>query len=352
MSDNINKIIKEINKKYGENAVVLMGSDNVDLSIKAIPTQSLRLNRALGIGGLPRGRIIEIYGPESSGKSSIALGVAAEAQKMGGTVAYVDAENSLNIEHAKLLGLDFNKIYYVQPNGGEEALNITEALIRSGEIDVIIVDSVAALVPLAEAEAEMEKQHMGLQGRMMSKACRKLTAIIGKTKTVCIFINQIREKVGGYGNPETTPGGRALAFYSSVRIEVRRGEFIGDKEAPDGHITRCAIKKNRVATPHRRAEYRVIYDVGIDKYDEIIAVAAEEDIIKQKGAWFAVEINGETVQFHGAAKLTNYLIENPELYYELYNKTMDKIRAGKTRAESIPIEDIEEVIEDEIVEEE
>ena len=357
MSSKLDKAMTDINKRFGANTVMRMGDAAARLKVQVVPTQSLRLNRALGVGGIPRGRITEVYGLEGSGKSGIALGVCAEAQKAGGKVAWIDAECALDPHYAEVVGLDLNNIYYVQPSSGEEALDVAEALIRTGEIDVIVIDSVAALVPMAEMESEMEKQHMGLQGRMMSKACRKLTAIISKTKTACIFINQIREKIGGYGNPETTPGGRALKFYATTRIEVRKGDAIGDKEQPTGHILRASIKKNRVAPPHRKAEWPILYEIGVDTIDEIAEVAVEEGIIKRAGAWFSmVDANDKVkegpdgpLKWQGIEKLKEYFRSNPKFYKEVYDAVMHKISAGQALVvcdeEIDPEEDDDELLE-------
>lgn len=317
-SPDLLKTLEMINKRYGQNTAVILGQSIDDFTIDVVPTQSLKLNRALGVGGLPRGRIIELYGVEHSGKTSLALGVIAEAQKIGGKAAYIDAEYGFNADLAKLIGVDLDKLIYVQPSSGEEALDIAEALIRSGQIDVLVIDSVPALVPMAENESDMQQQHVGLQGRLMSKACRKLTAVIGKTKTVCIFINQLREKVGVmFGNPETTPGGRALKYFSSVRIEVRRGEDIKAGDKIIGHTVRCVIKKNKVAAPFRRAEFAVLYDSGIDRVGEILDLALEEGLITRSGAWFTCDLAEETLRWQGRDAVLAYMREHPEFVDQL-----------------------------------
>ena len=302
--------LAQIEKQFGKGAVMKLGA-NVTMQVDAIPTGSLGLDLALGIGGVPRGRIVEVYGPESSGKTTLALQILAEAQKMGGEVAFIDVEHALDPTYAAALGVDIDSLLVSQPDTGEQAMEICEALVRSGAIDAVVVDSVAAMVPRAEIEGEMGDSHVGLQARLMSQALRKLTGVIGKTNTVCIFINQLREKVGiVYGNPEVTTGGRALKYYSSVRIDVRRIEGLKDSTgAFIGNRTRAKIVKNKVAPPFKEAEFDIIYGEGISKVSEIIDLGVKLELIDKAGAWFTV--NGERIQ--GKDKVKEYLEANPEV---------------------------------------
>lgn len=310
--------IAQIEKTFGKGAVMKLGA-NVTMQVDSIPTGSLSLDLALGIGGLPRGRVVEIYGPESSGKTTLALHALAEAQRLGGEVAFIDVEHALDPVYAKALGVDIDSLLVSQPDTGEQALEICEALVRSGAIDAIIIDSVAAMVPRAEIEGEMGDSHVGLQARLMSQALRKLTGVIGKTGTVAIFINQLREKVGiVYGNPEVTAGGRALKYYSSVRIDVRRIE--GLKDSAGGFIgnrTRAKVVKNKVAPPFKEAEFDIMFGEGISKVGEILDLAAKLDIVQKSGAWFAY---GETRLGQGRDNSKIYLKENPELMAEIEAK--------------------------------
>ena len=291
-----------------------MGDKEV-LNVEVVSTGSIGIDSALGIGGIPRGRITEIYGPESSGKTTIALHIIAEAQKMGGEVAFVDAEHALDPEYAKKLGVDVEKMIVSQPDNGEQALEITEMLTRSGAIDVIVIDSVAALVPKTEIEGEMGDSYVGLQARLMSQALRKLTGIVNKSNTIVIFINQLREKIGVmFGNPETTTGGRALKFYSSVRIEIRRGEAIKSGTDIIGNKTRAKIVKNKMAPPFKDAEFDIMYGEGISKAGEIVDMAVEEGIIQKSGAWFSYK-DARIAQGRDNAK--KFLIDNPEVMDEL-----------------------------------
>ena len=289
--------------------------DANSVDVEVIPTGSLTLDMALGVGGLPRGRVIEIYGPESSGKTTVALHVVAEAQKMGGEAAFIDAEHALDPVYAKKLGVDIDNLIVAQPDTGEQALDIAEALVRSGALDVIVVDSVAALVPKAEIDGEMGDSHVGLLARLMSQALRKLTAVISKSGTVVIFINQLREKVGVmYGNPETTPGGRALKFFSSVRLDVRRGEVIKNGTELIGNKTKVKVVKNKVAPPFKTAEFDILYGEGISKEGNILDFAVENNIIKKSGAWFSY--NGEKIG-QGRDNVRKYMVENKEFTAEI-----------------------------------
>ena len=303
--------MQQIEKTYGKGSIMRYG-DNVQPNVEAIPTGSLALDLALGIGGVPRGRIIEIYGPESSGKTTLALHVLAQAQKMGGEVAFVDAEHALDPTYARALGVKIEDMLISQPDTGEQALEITEALVRSGAIDVVVVDSVAALVPRAEIEGEMGDSHVGLQARLMSQAMRKLTSVIGKTNTVCIFINQLREKVGVvYGNPEVTTGGRALKYYSSVRIDIRRVEGLKDSSGQFiGNHTRAKIVKNKVAPPFREAEFDIMFGEGISKMSELIDLGVKLGIVQKSGAWFNY---GDIRLGQGRDNAKQFLRDNPEI---------------------------------------
>lgn len=305
----LNAVFEVIEKEYGTGSIMKLGDTHV-ASVDAIPTGSLNLDLALGVGGMPRGRVIEIYGPESSGKTTVALHVVAQAQKMGGEAAFIDAEHALDPVYAKKLGVDTENLIVAQPDTGEQALDICEALVRSGALDVIVIDSVAALVPKAEIEGEMGDTHVGLLARLMSQALRKLTGVISKSGTVVIFINQLREKVGVmYGNPETTPGGRALKFFSSVRLDVRRQEAIKNGTEIIGNKTRVKVVKNKVAPPFKEAEFDILYGEGISKESDIIEVAVAMDIIKKSGAWFSY--NGEKIG-QGRDNVRKYMVENPE----------------------------------------
>ena len=307
--------LAQIEKQFGKGAVMKLGA-NVTMQVDAIPTGSLGLDLALGIGGLPRGRIIEIYGPESSGKTTLALQVLAEAQKMGGEVAFIDVEHALDPAYASALGVDIDSLLVSQPDTGEQAMEICEALVRSGAIDAVVVDSVAAMVPRAEIEGEMGDSHVGLQARLMSQALRKLTGVIGKTNTVCIFINQLREKVGiVYGNPEVTTGGRALKYYSSVRIDVRRIEGLKDSTgAFIGNRTRAKIVKNKVAPPFREAEFDIMFGEGISKIGEILDLGVKLGIVQKSGAWFNY---GDMRLGQGRDNAKQFLKDHPEVSDEI-----------------------------------
>ncbi|MDP4144350.1 MAG: recombinase RecA [Bacillota bacterium] len=311
----------QIEKQFGKGSIMKLGEHSV-LNIDAISTGCLAMDIALGIGGVPRGRIIEIYGPESSGKTTLALHVVAEAQKKGGAAAFVDAEHALDPSYARALGVDTENLIVSQPDTGEQALEITEALVRSNAIDVIIVDSVAALVPKAEIEGEMGDAHVGLQARLMSQALRKLAGSINKSKCVVIFINQLREKVGVmFGNPETTPGGRALKFYASVRMDIRKIDAIKQGEDVVGNRTRVKVIKNKVAPPFKQAEFDIMYNEGISKEGNIIDIGAKEEIIQKSGAWFSY---GDIRLGQGRENAKQYLKENIEVMNEIENKIRAK----------------------------
>ena len=312
--------MSQIEKQFGKGSVMKLGEFKT-MEVEAIPTGALSLDIALGIGGLPRGRIIEVFGPESSGKTTLALHVIAEAQKMGGEAAFIDAEHALDPVYAKKLGVDRDNLIVSQPDTGEQALEITEALVRSGALDVIVVDSVAALVPKAEIDGDMGDSHMGLQARLMSQALRKLAGAINKSKTVIIFINQLREKIGVmFGNPETTTGGRALKFYASVRLDIRKIENIKQDGEVKGNRVRVKVIKNKVAPPFREAEFDIVYGEGISKAGNILDMAVNLDIIEKSGSWFSY--NGDRIG-QGRENVKKYLKENPEILAEVENKVRD-----------------------------
>ncbi len=332
--------LAQIEKQFGKGAVMKLGQATT-MNVEAIPTGSIALDIALGIGGLPRGRIVEIYGPESSGKTTVALHAVAEAQKMGGEAAFIDVEHALDPVYAKALGVDIDSLLVSQPDTGEQALEITEALVRSGAIDIIVLDSVAAMVPRAEIEGEMGDSHVGLQARLMSQALRKLTSVIGKSNCVAIFINQLREKVGVvYGNPEVTPGGRALKFYSSVRLDVRRVEQLKSGTEVIGNRTRVKVVKNKVAPPFREAEFDIMYGQGISKEGETLDLAVKLDIVNKSGAWFSY--NGERLG-QGRDNVKNYFAEHPELVEEIDKKIRENgdkllgMRGNKSKKGIAPV---------------
>ena len=314
--------IEKIEKDFGKGSIMKLG-DKATVNVDAIPTGALSLDVALGIGGIPRGRIIEIYGPESSGKTTLAQHIVAECQKKGGIAAFVDAEHALDPEYARNLGVDVDNLLISQPDTGEQALDITEELVRSGAVDIVVVDSVAALVPKAEIEGSMEDQQMGLQARLMSKALRKLTGIIGKTNTTVIFINQLRQKIGVmYGNPETTTGGNALKYYASVRLEIKRVEGLkGDGEDIGNHV-RVRILKNKVAPPFRTAEFDIIFGKGICKIGNILDVAVDLDIVKKAGSWFS--FNDDKLG-QGRDKAKEFLANNPEILNQVETLVREKL---------------------------
>ena len=319
----LESVFSVIEKEYGTGSIMKLGDAN-SVDVEVIPTGSLTLDMALGVGGLPRGRVIEIYGPESSGKTTVALHVVAEAQKMGGEAAFIDAEHALDPVYAKKLGVDIDNLIVAQPDTGEQALDIAEALVRSGALDVIVVDSVAALVPKAEIDGEMGDSHVGLLARLMSQALRKLTAVISKSGTVVIFINQLREKVGVmYGNPETTPGGSELKFFSSVRLDVRRGEVIKNGTELIGNKTKVKVVKNKVAPPFKTAEFDILYGEGISKEGNILDFAVENNIIKKSGAWFSY--NGEKIG-QGRDNVRKYMVENKEFTAEIDRQVRELLK--------------------------
>jgi len=318
--------LDKIEKNYGKGTIMKLGGSAVE-AVEVISTGSLTLDLALGTGGLPRGRIIEIYGPESSGKTTLAIHAIAEAQKAGGIAAFIDAENAFDRNYARKLGVDIENLLVSQPDNGEQALEIAENLIRSGAIDIMVIDSVAALTPKSEIEGEMGDSKMGLHARLMSQALRKLTATINKTGCCCIFINQLREKIGVmFGNPETTTGGNALKFYSSVRLDIRRLSQIKDGENVTGNRTKVKVVKNKLAPPFRQAEFDIIFGLGISKVGEIIDLAVENDIVKKAGSWFSY---GETKLGQGRDAVKQLLLDNPELSEELESKIKDKLKLAE-----------------------
>lgn len=327
MSENTEKIkmldlsISQIEKSYGKGTIMKLGEDKPILKLEAISTGSIGLDIATGIGGFPRGRIIEIFGPESSGKTTLALHAVAEAQKAGGIAAFIDAEHAMDTGYAEKIGVDVKNLLVSQPDYGEQAMDITETLVRSNAVDIIVVDSVAALTPKAEIEGEMGDSHMGLQARLMSQALRKLTSAISRSKCIVIFINQIRMKIGVmFGNPETTTGGNALKFYSSIRLDVRKISSLKDKEDFTGNRTRVKVVKNKVAPPFKVAEFDMIYGSGISRIGEIIDIAVDKDIVKKSGSWFSY---GDERIGQGKDKVKVYLEENPALLTDIENKIKD-----------------------------
>ena len=327
--------LANIEKQFGKGTVMKLGDTAATMNVEAIPTGSLSLDLALGIGGVPKGRIIEIYGPESSGKTTVALHIVAEVQKSGGIAGFIDAEHALDPVYAGNIGVDINNLYISQPDNGEQALEITETMVRSGAVDVIIVDSVAALVPKAEIDGEMGDTHVGLQARLMSQALRKLTAVISKSNCVVIFINQLREKVGVmFGNPETTTGGRALKFYSSVRLDVRRIETLKQNGEVIGNRTRVKVVKNKVAPPFKEAEFDIMFGKGISKVGDILDLAVKENIINKAGAWFSY--NGEKIG-QGRENTKIFLQDNPDIANEVEQKV--RISAGIVEGDT-PVADV------------
>lgn len=314
----LEQVLNQIEKQYGKGAIMKLGEDVKDMAVEVIPTGCLTLDAALGIGGVPRGRIIEIYGPESSGKTTVALHIIAQTQKLGGIAAFIDAEHALDPAYAANLGVDLDNLYVSQPDTGEQALDITDSLVRSGAVDLIVIDSVAALTPKAEIEGDMGDSHVGLQARLMSQALRKLTAITNKSKTCVVFINQLREKVGIlFGNPETTPGGKALKFYASVRLDIRKSDALKDSDGLIGNRTKAKVVKNKLAPPFKTAEFDIIYGKGISQAGCLLDLGVEKGIIDKTGSWFAY--NGEKFA-NGKEKAREYLATNEQLATEIENK--------------------------------
>ena len=323
--------LAQIEKQFGKGSIVRLGSREALLPIAVIPTGSISFDLALGVGGVPRGRVTEIFGPESSGKTTITLQIIAEAQRAGGLAAFVDAEHALDPGYAKKLGVDVDNLLVSQPDSGEQALEITEALVRSGAIDVLVVDSVAALVPKAELDGEMGDSHMGLQARLMSQALRKLTGTVSKSRTALIFINQIREKIGVmFGNPETTTGGRALKFYSSVRIDIRRIAAVKEGDTVVGSRTKVKIVKNKVAAPFREAEFDILYGEGISREGDVLDLAATHNVVEKSGAWYS--FNGERIG-QGRENTRSFLKENKDIYAKIDAELRKRLSIGAAKAE-------------------
>ena len=313
--------LSQIEKQFGKGAVMKLGDDSAKMNVEVVPTGSLSLDIALGVGGVPKGRIIEVYGPESSGKTTVALHMVAEVQKRGGIAGYIDAEHAMDPTYAKALGVDIDNLYISQPDDGEQALEIAETMVRSGAIDIVIVDSVAALVPRAEIEGEMGDSHMGLQARLMSQALRKLTGITKKSNCTVVFINQLREKIGvTFGNPETTTGGRALKFYASIRIDIRKSDVIKQGTDLVGNRVKVKIAKNKVAPPFKTAEFDIVYGQGISKEGDILDLASEVEIVNKSGAWYAY---GETRIGQGRENAKTFLKEHPDMCREIENKVRE-----------------------------
>ena len=323
--------LSQIEKQFGKGSIVRLGSREALLPIAVISTGSISFDAALGVGGVPRGRVIEVFGPESSGKTTITLQIIAEAQRNGGLAAFVDAEHALDPGYAKKLGVDVDNLLVSQPDSGEQALEITEALVRSGAIDVLVVDSVAALVPKAELDGEMGDSHMGLQARLMSQALRKLTGTVSKSRTALIFINQIREKIGVmFGNPETTTGGRALKFYSSVRVDIRRIAAIKEGDVVTGNRTKVKIVKNKVAAPFREAEFDILYGEGISREGDVLDLAVANNIVEKSGAWYSY--SGERIG-QGRENTRNFLKENKDIFAKMDAEVRKKLNIGAGKAE-------------------
>ncbi len=331
--------LANIEKQFGKGSLMRLG-DAAAVQIPAIPSGALSLDIALGIGGLPRGRVVEIYGPESSGKTTVALHAIAEAQKLGGIAAFIDAEHALDPTYARALGVDINEMLVSQPDNGEQALEIADMLVRSAAVDIIVIDSVAALTPRAEIEGEMGDSHVGLQARLMSQALRKLSGSLKRSNTTAVFINQLREKIGVmFGSPETTPGGRALKFYSSVRLDVRRIETLKDGTEAVGNRVRVKVVKNKVAPPFRQAEFDIIYGEGISKEGSLIDVGVEEGIVRKAGAWYTYE--GEQLG-QGKEKARLFLKENVDIALEIEKRVKDKLGVNPLAADEVPLEDVED----------
>lgn len=314
--------LSQIEKQYGKGSVMKLGDKSANMNIETVPTGSISLDVALGLGGVPKGRIVEVYGPESSGKTTVALHMVAEVQKSGGIAGFIDAEHALDPVYAKNIGVDIDNLYISQPDSGEQALEITETMVRSGAVDIVIVDSVAALVPKAEIDGDMGDSHVGLQARLMSQALRKLTSVISKSHCIVIFINQLREKVGVmFGNPETTTGGRALKFYSSIRLDVRRIEALKQSGEIIGNRTRIKVVKNKIAPPFKEAEFDIMFGQGISREGDVLDLAANEGIIVKSGSWYAYN---EAKIGQGRENAKTYLKENPEIFEEVERKVREK----------------------------
>ncbi len=331
--------VQQIERQFGKGAIMKLGSDSARVQVETIPTGSLALDAALGIGGIPRGRVIEVYGPESSGKTTLALSIIAQAQKTGGNAVFIDAEHALDASYAKRLGVDIDALHVSQPDTGEEALEIAEHLVRSGAVDVIVIDSVAALVPKAEIEGEMGDSHMGLQARLMSQALRKLTGTISKSRTTVIFINQIRMQIGVmFGNPETTTGGRALKFYASIRLDIRRIGSIKDGDNIIGNHVKVKVVKNKVAAPFKEAEFDILYNEGISREGEVLDLASERNLVQKSGTWFSY---GEERIGQGRENARLWLKEHPDAFVELTLKLREAL--GLTRSAAADVAEPEAV---------
>jgi recombination protein RecA len=321
--------LHQIEKQFGKGAIMRLGEDSTRLTLDVIPTGALALDIALGVGGIPRGRIVEVYGPESSGKTTVALHMIAEAQKLGGIAAFIDAEHALDPTYARNLGVNIDDLLVSQPDTGEQALEIAEALVRSGAVDIVVIDSVAALVPRAEIEGEMGDAHVGLQARLMSQALRKLAGAINRSRTVAVFINQLREKVGVmFGNPETTPGGRALKFYSTVRLEVRRAETLKQGSEMVGNRTRVKVVKNKVAPPFKQADFDIMYGQGISREGGILDIGAEIDVVNKSGAWYSY---GDERLGQGRENAKQYLREHPEIAQVIEAEIRKRYQLGQAQ---------------------
>jgi len=322
--------VQQIERQFGKGAIMKLGSDSARVQIESIPTGSLALDAALGVGGIPRGRVIEVYGPESSGKTTLALSIIAQAQRTGGNAVFIDAEHALDASYAKRLGVDIDALHVSQPDTGEEALEIAEHLVRSGAVDVIVIDSVAALVPKAEIEGEMGESHMGLQARLMSQALRKLTGTISKSRTTVIFINQIRMQIGVmFGNPETTTGGRALKFYASIRLDIRRIGSLKDGDVVIGNHVKVKVVKNKVAAPFKEAEFDILYNEGISREGEVLDLSIERNLVQKSGTWFSY---GEERIGQGRENARLWLKEHPDAFVELSVKLRDALGLTRTTA--------------------
>lgn len=337
--------LAQIEKQYGKGSVMKLGDTSAHMNIETVPTGSLSLDVALGLGGIPKGRIVEVYGPESSGKTTVALHMVAEVQNRGGIAGFIDAEHALDPAYAKNIGVDIDNLYISQPDNGEQALEITETMVRSGAVDIVIVDSVAALVPKAEIDGDMGDSHVGLQARLMSQALRKLTAVISKSNCIVIFINQLREKVGVmFGSPETTTGGRALKFYSSIRLDVRRIEALKQGGEIVGNRTRIKVVKNKIAPPFKEAEFDIMFGQGISREGDVLDLAANEGIVVKSGAWYAYN-DAKIGQGRENSKL--YLKENPDIFEEIKQKVREKFNLDGTVAVASKVEDKKEDMDEE-----